>query len=89
MKNSDTSVMEFPCEIPVKVLGRNDADFRDVVLSILRAHYEDLAPERIREQLSRRGNYLSITVTVFAVSREQIDEVFRDLTASDSVLMVL
>ncbi len=89
MSHSNDSLMEFPCEIPVKIFGRNSAGFRESVFAILREHYQDIAPEQISEQPSRRGNYLSITVTVSAVSREQIDDVYRDLTASDAVMMVL
>jgi uncharacterized protein len=82
-------LMDFPCDIPVKIFGRNSAGFRDAVFAILREHFADLTLEQISEQPSRRGNYLSITVTVSAASREQIDEVYRDLTASESVMMVL
>jgi uncharacterized protein len=83
------SLLEFPCELPIKVFGRNDTAFRDAVLGILRGHFGDLDPERISEQLSRQGSYVSITVTVAAESREQADSVYRELTASPHVLMVL
>jgi uncharacterized protein len=89
MTMTDGSLLEFPCELPIKVFGRNDKVFRDEVLGILRGHYGDLDAGRISEQLSRQGSYLSITATVVAASREQIDSVYRELTASAHVLMVL
>ncbi len=89
MSDGGDSLMEFPCEIPMKIFGRNSAGFRETVLTIMRAHYDDIRPQQFDEQPSRRGTYVSITVTVTAVSREQIDRVYQDLTASEAVLMVL
>ncbi len=89
MSDGNDSLMEFPCEIPMKIFGRNSAGFRETVLTIMRTHYRDLHAEQFDEQPSRRGNYVSITVTVTAASREQIDRVYQDLTASEAVLMVL
>jgi uncharacterized protein len=89
MNMTGESLLEFPCELPIKIFGRNATAFRDAVLGIVRGHYGDLDAGRISEQLSRQGSYLSITVTVPAESREQVDSVYRELTASAHVLMVL
>jgi uncharacterized protein len=87
MSDSGESLFTFPAELPVKVFGRNEEAFRAAVLVIVRAHYGD--DHRIAEQSSRLGSYLSLTVTVVAESREQIDAMYRDLVASELVLMVL
>ena len=86
---SDGSLLTFPCDLPVKVLGRNATEFRDAAGEIVRAHYEDLGQEQISEQISRNGSFLSITFTVRAQSRRQVDALYRDLTASEDILMVL
>jgi putative lipoic acid-binding regulatory protein len=58
-------------------------------LSIVHAHYGVLEEHRVSEQLSRKGTYVSLTITVPAASREEVDAVYRELTASDEILVVL
>ena len=86
---TDESPLSFPCEIAVKVLGRNIPAFRLEAMSIVRRHYADLRDEAVSEQLSRKDAYLSLTFVVDAQSRDEIDALFRELTASDEILMVL
>jgi uncharacterized protein len=83
----DPSLLSFPCYLPIKILGRNDSAFRDAAIAIVRAHYG--AEHTVAEQLSRQGAYLSLTITVNALSREQIDAVYRDLVGEPQILMVL
>lgn len=88
MAGSD-SPFDFPSDIPVKVFGRSDAAFFDVVLTIARRHFPALADEAIATRPSRERHYLSVTLTVRAESREQIDALYAELSAHESVLMVL
>jgi putative lipoic acid-binding regulatory protein len=77
---------QFPCSLPIKVFGRNDPAFRTAALAIVRAYY---AEHDVAERPSRQGTYLSLTITVRAQSKAQIDAVYQALVASDDVLMVL
>lgn len=86
---AEETLLSFPCEIPVKVLGRNVPEFRAKVESIVRRHYAELGDAAISEQLSRRDAYLSLTFIVNAQSRDEVDALYRELTASSEVLMVL
>jgi putative lipoic acid-binding regulatory protein len=86
---SEHSLLSFPCDIPIKVLGRNGGLFREAALTIVRTHYKSLEPQNVSEKPSRGGTYLSLTFTVTAESRAQIDAVYLELTASDQILMVL
>lgn len=86
---TDDSLLTFPCQVPIKVFGRNTSDFRGHVLDIVREHWADLDDAQVAERSSRGGSYLSLTVTVHAESREQIDAAYRKLTASQRILMVL
>ena len=81
------TLLTFPCDLPIKVFGRNAAPFRDAALRIVRAHYAEVCG--VSEQVSRQGSYLSLTITVRAQSREQLDAVYHELVASDEILMVL
>lgn len=81
-------LLSFPCELPIKVLGRNEPSFREAAMRIVRSHYADLDHERVSEQSSRNNSYLSLTFVVVAQSREDADALFRDLTASAEIMMV-
>lgn len=86
----DDTLLKFPCELPVKVFGRNDDAFRGAALEIVRRHFEAFdEAEGLSERTSRADRYLSLTITVRAESRAQIDALYRELTASGDILMVL
>lgn len=87
MNAPDSTLLTFPCELPIKVFGRNVARFRDAALAIVRARYGEVP--RVTEHASREGSYLALTITVCATSRAEIDAVYEALCASDDVLMVL
>ena len=86
---ADASPFKFPCDFPLKVMGRRSDDFRSIVLGIVQKHAGDIAPQCIEERPSRDGNYLSLTCTFAAQSREQLDALYRDLTSCERVLVVL
>lgn len=82
-------VMEFPCDFPIKMLGRDQPGFREAALGVVARHAGEIAEENVRVSSSRRGNFLSITVTIRATSRGQLDAIYRDLTAHEQVLVAL
>jgi len=86
---SGDSLLTFPCDLPVKVLGRNAAAFRAATARIVRGHCVERDQPRMAEQLSRHGRFVSLTFTIHAHSRSQLDALYEDLTASEDVLMVL
>lgn len=83
------SAFDFPCDIPVKVFGYNDAEFREAVVRIARNHFPDLDEASVIERLSRQDRYLSLTITVWVENRSLIDALYTELTAHEAVLMVL
>ena len=87
MSRDSGSLLDFPCEVPIKVFGRNGSEFRAAAAAIARSHYG--AAHSITEQVSRNGNYLSLTITVTAQSRAELDAMYHALVASDDILMVL
>lgn len=86
---SDASPLTFPCDIPIKVFGRNELEFREATLAVIRAHVGGVAETQVAERESSGGSYLSLTVTVRLESREQADAVFSDLSSHEQILMVL
>ena len=86
---SEDSLLDFPCDIPVKVFGRNEPGFREIVLSIMQRHFSDLSDADVAERPSSKSSYLSLTIVVTAQNREQIDAVYQELSAHDDVMMAL
>lgn len=83
------SLIEYPCEFPIKVMGRTQSGFAQVVLDIVQRHDPGFDPSSMQMRASREGNYLSLTVTIQATSREQLDQVYQDLCDHPMVTMVL
>lgn len=86
---SDETLLTFPCSFPIKVMGRAQGDFDALVLGLVRRHVGDLPEGAVRLRSSAGGAYLSVTVTIEARSREQLDALYRELSAHERVLMVL
>jgi putative lipoic acid-binding regulatory protein len=83
------SLLEFPCDFPIKAIGRTDSGFEAMALGIVRHHVPEFETEDMRSAVSRNGNYLSVTFTVRVNSRQQLDDLYRGLTACKAVLMVI
>ena len=86
---TDDTLMEFPCEFPIKMMGRESPEFHKTVRDLVEKHTGPLSDNAFQTAQSRKGRFVSITVTVTAESREQLDNIYRDLTAHDDVLMAL
>ncbi len=88
MKDPGT-LLQFPCRIPIKAMGRQEKDFRNTVVEIVARHTQPVSEELVTEQRSSAGNFVSVTITVNATSREQLDRIYQDLTECKKVLMAL
>ena len=86
---TDESVMQFPCSFPIKLMGRESGEFRQTVRKLVEKHTGPLDDEAVQASLSRNGRFVSVTITVIAESREQLDNIYRDATAHDDVIMAL
>ena len=86
---SDESLVEFPCSFPIKLMGRESSEFRQTVRELDEKHAGPVDDAAIRSSLSRNGRFVSVTITVVAESREQLDNIYRDATAHDDVIMAL
>lgn len=83
------SLIEFPCRFPIKVMGRDQSEFEAHVLQIISAHVDDITADDVAVRTSKKGNFLSVTVTVNARDQEHLDRIYRTLTASEQILYVL
>lgn len=81
--------IEFPCDYPIKVLGRNVEEFKPTVLEIFEQHAPGFDRASIVIRDSRKGNFLSMTITIIASGPQQLDALHQDLRATGLVQMVL
>ena len=84
-----TELLRFPCEFPIKVMGRDTEAFRTMTLAIVEKHAGPVPASAISERPSREKRFLALTYTIRARSREQLDRIYQDLTDSGVVLVAL
>jgi putative lipoic acid-binding regulatory protein len=89
MTEPAASALAFPMAFPIKVMGRRHDRFAQTIVDVVLKHAPDFEPATLEMRSSREGNYLSVTATINATSREQLDGLYRELTSHPMVAMVL
>lgn len=89
MNESQESLLEFPCDFPIKIMGQRTDDFAQTMVEIVLRHAPDFRPETVEMRASSSGNYLSLTCTLRATSRAQLDALYLELTRHPAVKIVL
>ena len=89
MNDRKLPALKFPCTFPLKVFGRNEADFKPLVLTILKKHVPDLDLREVSEHTSSGDKYLSVSTMFTAKNRKQVDDLYIELTGNKKVLWVL
>lgn len=82
-------LLTFPCEFVIKVFGKASDEFETAVLAIIRKHVPDLRENALQTRLSKDNNYLALTITFHAETREQVDNIYHELSANPLVIMSL
>lgn len=83
------TLFEFPCDFPIKAMGKHKDDFAQTVLAIVLKHAPDFDGKTMEVRASEQKNYLSVTCTINAQSKTQLDAIYRELTSHPDVLMAL
>lgn len=86
---TEETLLEFPCDFPIKVMGTRSDDFAQTVVDIVLRHAPDFAAGTVEMKLSSSGNYLSVTCTVRAHSKPQLDALYQELSGHPAVKVVL
>ncbi len=87
--NEKETLLEFPCDFPLKIMGARHDDYAQIVLEIVQRHFPDYDASSMEMRPSAKGNYLSLTCTVRATSKPQLDAIYQELTAHPLVKVVL
>ena len=85
----EQSLIEYPCDFPIKVMGANVEGFVTAVTHVARQFDPGFDASTVEIRPSKGGNYLGVTITVRATSRPQLDALYRTLTTHPMVKMVL
>lgn len=85
----EQSLIEYPSAFPIKVMGAHVDGFVEAIVSVAMQFDPAFDPASIETRPSKGGNYLGITITVTATSREQLDELYRTLSTHPMVKVVL
>ncbi|NBX55153.1 MAG: DUF493 family protein [Betaproteobacteria bacterium] len=83
------SLLDFPCDFPIKVMGINSPGFVPSLIELAQAFDPRFSAASISLRESRQGTYQGVTLTVRATSQQQLDDLYRRLTAHPLVKVVL
>jgi putative lipoic acid-binding regulatory protein len=86
---SDDTLLEFPCDFPIKIMGKTQDGFAEAMVAIVVKHAPDFDAATVEMRASKGGNYLSLTCTVRATSKDQLDALYREITGHPMVSMAL
>ncbi len=82
------SLIEYPTDFPIKIMGRREPRLVQTIVEIVQRHSPDFDATTVEMRTSKKNNYLSVTCTVCATSREQLDALYRDLCDHPAIFLV-
>ena len=89
MASYKDTLLEFPCAFPLKIMGKEEGEFAQAVLEVVTRHAPDFDGASMEMRASSGGNYLSLTCTVVATSKPQLDALYTELSAHPLIKVVL
>ncbi len=89
MTTEKTTLLEFPCDFPLKIMGKSAPEFAQTVAEVVQQFAPDFDPATMEMRPSSTGKYIGLTCTIVATSQEQLDNVYRALTGHPLVSVVL
>lgn len=86
---SPSTLIDYPCEFPIKIMGKDEREFTKSILIIVNRHIPGFDDKSVEIRASKKNKYLSLTCTVYVVSQSQLDALYQELCDHPMVLMVL
>ncbi|MDT3672637.1 MAG: DUF493 domain-containing protein [Aromatoleum sp.] len=86
---SRETLIEFPCDFPIKIMGARVDEFAQAVVGVVVRHAPDFDPASVEMRPSSKGNYLALTCTIRALSQAQLDALYRELSSHPLIKVVL
>jgi hypothetical protein len=89
MQEQDPPKIEFPCDYPIKVLGRSSDSFESMIVEVFERHAPGFDQQTMTMKASSKGTFTSLTITITATGPEQLEALHQDLLATGQVQMVI
>ena len=89
MQGQDPPKIEFPCDYPIKVLGRSSDAFESIIFEVFERHAPGFDQEGMTVNASSKGTFTSLTITITATGPDQLQALHQDLLATGHVKMVI
>jgi putative lipoic acid-binding regulatory protein len=89
MAEQEETLIEFPTDFPIKVMGETHDAFASTIIDLIRVHTPEFDASRVEMRASSGGRYISLTCTVFVTSKPQLDDIYRSLSSHPAVKYVL
>lgn len=86
---NETPKVIFPCDYPIKIIGKNHSDFKSQVTTVLENSVANFDQNLTSTRISKRGTWIALTVNIIATGKPQLDAIFHDLKACSHVRLVL
>ena len=87
--SEEESLIDFPCEFPVKVMGAAIPEFHTCIDLIAKKSDPEFNSEETKRKISKTGKYVSLTLNIHAKNKAQLDSLYQDLTDNELVLWAL
>jgi len=85
----EESLIDFPCDFPIKVMGAAIPEFHTRITDIATKHDTHFDPNETKIKNSKTGKYVSLTLNIHAVDKPQLDALYQELTSCELVLWAL
>ncbi|HSH71766.1 MAG TPA: DUF493 family protein [Methylophilaceae bacterium] len=85
----EETLIEFPCDFPIKVMGETNDGFANTIVEVIRQHQPEFNATQVEMRASSGGRYISLTCTVYVTSKPQLDDIYRALSSHAAVKFVL
>ena len=86
---AEASLLEFPCDFPLKIIGIQQPGYAQSILEVVKRHAPDYDGAEMEMRPSSKGKYMSLTCTIVATSRSQLDSLYQALCDHPMVVKVL
>lgn len=88
LQTSNDELFNFPCQFPIKCIGKKE-NLKNIVCAIVKNHVGEIHHRQVKIRPSKKSNYLSVTITILASSKSQIDSIYTELNNHPAVLYSL
>ncbi|MCU7815213.1 MAG: DUF493 domain-containing protein [Candidatus Thiodiazotropha sp. (ex Lucinoma kastoroae)] len=89
MDQEQETLLKFPCDFPIKVMGKAEPGFEAMIVELVSRHTSEVLDTAVNSRLSKEGKWVSITINLRAESKDQLDAIYLDLSAHEKVVMAL